>query len=471
MNNTSITSELWCFLSSFSSGSMPMQRNQWACGCCTFLNAAGAPRCSICEAPRRGTDPRWMWPGTSREEGRWSCPRCTLSNSPDKLSCSLCGYTGALDRTQDSSEDQPRPQRSSSCSGPLRPPSTELFKQQDTKQPEDADKNSLVWECSRCTLQNTPTSMSCSACGGPRKLSLPQIPADALLLPDVCSQTGAKAEPAAAALSLSITTRGECLPVEASYPHTSSSVLSAASSAHNNPVPCSRREVPPPDVCLSQTHNLSPSPSTLAVSHLSAQPELLPGRRLSILKEETSPLSPSPAALFPVPVHRTEEWSCPACTLINKVKAKHCLACHTPQQHIMQLKPAASPKRKESKLVEALRQSDEGEAKELWENIVRFCREVCIRLCQRITVPRFICEGQTTKKLKYILRFLVLVAKKCRLKTETRWFTPWNLHWSCSDKSLSALKTTTRPSPYIYHDVCYTWGFVFSVTWFTLLES
>lgn len=362
---------------------MPMQRSQWACGCCTFLNAAGAPRCSICEAPRRRPDPRWMFHGTSREDSRWSCPRCTLANSPDSLVCSLCGYSRAVVQPQGFSEDQPRPQRSSSCSGSLRPSMTEPCSLQHKKQPEDADIKSLTWDCLRCTLQNTPTSMSCSACGGPRKLSLPQIPADSLLVPEVCDDVGEQqAEPAAGALSLSILTGEECLPVEASYPHTSSSVLSVSPSGHNNPVPCSRREVPPPDVCLRQTHNLSPSLSTLAVSHLSAQPEHLLSRRLSILKEELSPQSPAPdaSASFSadaVTVNRTEEWSCPACTLINKVQAKHCLACHTPQPHGTHLKAALSPKKKESMLVEALRQSDEGEAKELWENIVSFCREVC----------------------------------------------------------------------------------------------
>lgn len=374
------------FSSSFSSGSMPMQRSQWACGCCTFLNAAGAPRCSICEAPRRRPDTRWMWNGTSREDCRWSCPRCTLANSPDSLSCSLCGYTGSLDRPRDSSADQPRPQRSSSCSGPLRSSSSEPGGQQNRKQSDDADKHSLAWDCLRCTLQNTPTSMSCSACGGPRKLSLPQIPAEALLMPEVRDQTAAQQpEPAAGALSLSISTRGESLPVEASYPNTNPSLNSRSSSGHNNAVPCSRREVPPPDVCLSQTHNMSASPSSLAVSHLTAQPELPPGRRLSTLKEEMSPLSPASDASvsFPpggVPGNRPAEWSCPACTLINGGQAKYCLACHTPQQHTTQLKPALSPKRKESMLVEALRQSDEGEAKHLWENIVSFCREVCVRL-------------------------------------------------------------------------------------------
>ncbi len=371
-------SEVSCFLSSFSSGSVPMQRSQWACGCCTFLNAAGAPRCSICEVPRKKPDTRWMWPGTGREDGQWSCPRCTLANLPDAVACSLCGYSGALDLR--SSEDQPRPQRSSSCSGPLRLSLTEPCRQQNQKRAQDANINSLTWDCSRCTLQNTPTSMSCSACGGPRKLSLPQIPAD-LLTPEVCSQTGAQQpEAAGGALSLSISTRGECLPVEASYQHTSST----APSTQNNPVPCSRREVPPPEVGPSQTQ--SPSLSTLAVSLPSTQTELVPSRRLSVLQEEMSPLSPAPDASASflagdIPVNRTEEWSCPACTLINKVKAKHCMACHTPQQHVTQLKPACSPKRQESMLVEALRQSDEGEAKELWENIVSFCREVCAWLC------------------------------------------------------------------------------------------
>ncbi|XP_041830690.1 calpain-15-like isoform X2 [Melanotaenia boesemani] len=341
-----------CWQQHFSSGSMPIHRTQWACGCCTFLNAAGAPRCSICEAPRRGPEPRWLWPGTSKDASGWSCPRCTLANPRSSRACSLCGYAGPLDPPQGFPQDHPRPQRSSSCSGPLRAPMAEPSRNQS----EDADKNSLAWDCLRCTLQNTPTSMSCSACGGPRKLSLPQIPAEALLMPEVCDEVGARQPEAAGALSLSISTRGESLPVEASYPNTNSA------SGHNNPVPCSRREVPPPDVA---------SPSTLAVSHPSSQPELLT-RRLSILKEEMSPASDAAVSFAP---SEMEGWSCPACTLINRVEAKHCLACHTPQQQLAQLKPPASPRRKESMLVEALRQSDEGEAKELWENIISFCRE------------------------------------------------------------------------------------------------
>lgn len=78
---------------------------------------------------------------------------------------------------------------------------------------------------------------------------------------------------------------------------------------------------------------------------------------------------------FSLAVNRMEEWACPACTLINRLESKHCQACHTPQQ----LKAELFPRRKESRLVEALRQSDEGTAKELWENIVSFCREVRLK--------------------------------------------------------------------------------------------
>lgn len=366
--NSAACSNLSLFSRSFSSGSVPLQRTQWACGCCTFLNAAGAPRCSICEAPRRRSDAQWLWRGPSRVDLGWSCPRCTLASSADSLTCPLCGYAGTPHQTRSSSAE--RRQSSSSCSGPLRPSATEPCSLQKQNQREDADRNSLTWDCLRCTLQNTPTSMSCSACGGPRKLSLPQIPADALLVPEVCNQTGVQ-QLKPAGLSLSGSTGGGGEPAEASSPVTSSS-------RQNNPLPCSRREVPPADVCIRQTNNLSPSPTTLAFPHASAQAEHLASRRLSILKEELSPLSPlSPPSSFPADAFpNTAEWACPACTLINKAQAKHCLACHTAQEHSAQLRAPPASTKKQSTLVEVLRQSDEGEAKEMWEDIVSFCREV-----------------------------------------------------------------------------------------------
>lgn len=332
---------------------MPLQRSQWPCGCCTFLNAAGAPRCSICEAPRSRTGVTGVASGSC-----WSCPRCTLANHPHCQVCSLCGYTG----TEQLLRDQLRPQRSNSCSGPLRSSRTEPSGLRHCLEggPDGGLCSDLTWDCSRCTLQNTPTSMSCSACGGPRKLSLPQIPAEALLLPKVGAEESRTqpAEPAEGALSPSVST------VEASFQNSSE----PGAAAQNVPLPCSRREVPPADVG-PRPSSLSPSTSSVTISAPPANPpEHLTCRRLSVLKEELSPLSPD--TLCPA------DWPCPACTLINRAQMEHCLACHTPRQQGVPSGLAASPKRKESMLGEALRRSDEGEAKELWENIVSFCRQV-----------------------------------------------------------------------------------------------
>lgn len=553
--------------------------NEWSCGRCTFLNAGAAPRCSICEAPRQKPDLNQILRLSSTEEHRWACPRCTLNNPQGSGACSVCGF-GPSPATH----TPPTTTIAATANGlpptpvePPAPPVTPTVKLEPHGQhpPKEeairrSESNGEVvglegqhsgWACPRCTLLNTPVALSCSACGGPRKLSLPKIPPEALVVPEVRTPVLGFPGHTAGAAPLLIDLTDDSPPAPPCDPqepaHVSSQSLSSpftsfSSSLQNNPVPRSRREVPPPGRPPNPGAN-TPSPTSPSATSVPPQPgpqrpakpkhaqpqePSHPSKRLSILEEEESqhhpltphtpvassatptwkcpscslanpgnsskceacrssragadlidlvgcetvrftPASPSspdfstwscskctlrnptgapkcsacgssklhgfqeqqvplprccthcglPSGLGPASCSCTPsssssssghkarkqprgfpssssavapsssssstssslqekigQWGCPACTLLNDTKAKNCAACHTPQQYLTLRKVVKPLKRRESMHVEARRRNDEGEAKELWENIVSFCREV------RLKLTHFVCR-------------------------------------------------------------------------------
>ncbi|XP_060778764.1 calpain-15 isoform X1 [Neoarius graeffei] len=437
--------------------------SDWSCVRCTFLNPAGSPRCSICEAPRNKPDLNRIL----RLSSCWTCPRCTLTNHSASGACSVCGTPANSSNGPTTSSSSP------SISEPITSNSEPKRQHVDEDLVKKSESNGEIgntevgvvsgWACPRCTLLNTPTAMSCSACGGPRKLSLPKIPPEALVVPEVRTPLSGFPAQTPGAVLIDLTEDSPPSPAPSQTPspppNNAHFLPPSLSSLQNNPVPRSRREVPPPT-----------SPSTGPASKPKPLPSSEPIKRLSVLEEEEpSPNHPTPPSWkcpgcsapsgpsvssagrcdacrgprqgtapstdvidvlgesvrftpatpsspdftswacskctlrnptgsghcsvcgtsklhgFSEPFAKKtshtprgtgqgEKWVCPACTLLNEVCVKHCVACHTAQRYLRTRKVKAL-RRRESVHVEQRRKTDEGEAKELWENIVSFCRE------------------------------------------------------------------------------------------------
>ncbi|XP_059976298.1 calpain-15 isoform X3 [Mesoplodon densirostris] len=464
---------------------------EWSCARCTFLNPAGQRQCSICEAPRHKPDLDQIL-RLSVEEQKWPCTRCTFRNLLGKGACEVCGFApepvpgasllpvinGVLPEPKGSCREEAGPARTAGLAA-MEPAGgrPEVVEGEEG----GTAATGSGWACQRCTLHNTPVASSCSACGGPRKLSLPRIPPEALVVPEVVAPAGFPVMPAPPQPGEG----ADANPPSAAdqEPPRGPPFSPFSPTLQNNPVPRSRREVPP-QLQPPVPEATQPSPSASSKGHpqglgrtaagASRLAELLSSKRLSFLEEEAAeggttlrppgpaspahceaggatpgsdvidlagdtvrytPASPSspdfttwscakctlrnPTAasrctacgcsklhgfqehgepptrcpdcsadkpgpclahkaghLFPTaPTERLGQWACPACTLLNTPRAKHCAACHTPQLLVTQRRGAAPLRRRESMHVEKRRQTDEGEAKALWENIVAFCRE------------------------------------------------------------------------------------------------
>ncbi|XP_072610355.1 calpain-15 isoform X2 [Vulpes vulpes] len=471
---------------------------EWSCARCTFLNPAGQRQCSICEAPRHKPDLDHIL-RLSVEEQKWPCARCTFRNFLGKETCEVCGFApepvpgasllpvinGVL--AEPRGKEDTGPVRTGGLV-PAEPPRGRPDEEEEAVEEEQqrAAEPRSGWACQRCTLHNTPVASSCSACGGPRKLSLPRIPPEALVVPEVVAPAGFHVIPAPPQPGEG--TEADPPPATDQEPPRAPSFSPFSPTLQNNPVPRSRREVPPQvQPLVPEASQPSPSASSKGPSQgpgrtaagASRLAELLSSKRLGMLEEEAEgspaphrcgscsapgpssparceacgaapgsdvidlagdtvrykPASPSspdfttwscakctlknPTAAprctacgcsklhgfqehgehptrcpdcgadrpgpcsahkascpFPVALpERPNQWACPACTLLNAPRAKHCAACHTPQLLVAQRRGVTPLRRRESMHVEKRRQTDEGEAKALWENIVAFCRE------------------------------------------------------------------------------------------------
>ncbi|XP_039102675.1 calpain-15 isoform X7 [Hyaena hyaena] len=301
---------------------------EWSCARCTFLNPAGQRQCSICEAPRHKPDLDHIL-RLSVEEQKWPCARCTFRNFLGKETC----------------ENNPVPRSRREVPPQLQPPVPEAT------QPSPSAGS-----------KGPPQGPGRTAAGASRLAELLSSKRLSMLEEEAAEGSPGRCEACGAMPGSDvIDLAGDTVRYKPASP----------SSPDFTTWSCAK--------CTLRNPTAAPRCTACGCSKLHGFQEHgePPTRCLDCSTEKSGPCSahkascPGPA----VPPERPGQWACPACTLLNAPRAKHCAACHTPQLLVAQRRGVTPLRRRESMHVEKRRQTDEGEAKALWENIVAFCRE------------------------------------------------------------------------------------------------
>ncbi|XP_010618902.1 calpain-15 isoform X4 [Fukomys damarensis] len=301
---------------------------EWSCARCTFLNPAGQRQCSICEAPRHKPDLDQIL-RLSVEEQKWPCARCTFRNFLGKEAC----------------ENNPVPRSRREVPPQLQPPVPEAA------QPSPST-NSKGWAGAGAGSSRLAELLS------GKRLSVLEEEAqeDRPTRGEACSPA-----PSSDVIDLAGDTV-RYTPASPSSPDFTT--WACAKCTLRNPTAAPRCTV-----CdCSKLHGFQEHGET--PTHCPDCGANKPGPCGSGCGR--GPSAHKAARLLS---ERSGQWSCPACTLLNMPRDTHCAACHTPQLLVSQHWGATPLRRRESMHVEKRRQTDEGEAKALWENIVAFCRE------------------------------------------------------------------------------------------------
>nr|XP_055195781.1 calpain-15 isoform X6 [Nyctereutes procyonoides] len=316
---------------------------EWSCARCTFLNPAGQRQCSICEAPRHKPDLDHIL-RLSVEEQKWPCARCTFRNFLGKETCE--NNPVPRSRREVPPQLQPlvpeasQPSPSASSKGPSQGPGWTAAGASRLAELLSSKRLGMLEE----EAEGSPAPHRCSSCSAPG----PSSPARC----EVCG-----AAPGSDVIDLA----GDTVRYKPATP----------SSPDFTTWSCAK--------CTLKNPTAAPRCTACGCSKLHGFQEHgePPTRCPDCGVDRPGPCSAHKASCpFPVaPPERPNQWACPACTLLNAPRAKHCAACHTPQLLVAQRRGVTPLRRRESMHVEKRRQTDEGEAKALWENIVAFCRE------------------------------------------------------------------------------------------------